>query len=271
VGRKRPADPAALLFSLLLTAALFGLMLLVSGIADRAQPLVERLAVFSVMEISTDDRPPPREKPVDQREVFADSPEEASPSSRPLAAAPAPALPDIPDPEHHLSATDVPATPDPGEGRTIAGEADSQGNQAQGAVGPGGQGGTGIAGNGSGGAGNGNGTGSRLIASWAPDMDFSVLDRYYPKDARLAKIEGEVWLSCFVLRFDEVRDCKLIDESPRGHGFGRAAMRARFDFRIRVHNQAGRRIYNEWVVVRSHFRISAVEEDMPPSAAEGEP
>jgi protein TonB len=271
VGRKRPADPAALLFSLLLTAALFGLMLLVSGIADRARPMAERLAVFSVMEISTDDRPPPKEQPVDQREVFADSPEEASPSSSPVAAAPAPELPDIPDPEHHLSATDVPATVDPDEGRTVAGEADSQGNQAQGPVGPGGQGGNGMAGNGSGGAGRGNGTGSRLTASWAPDMDFSVLDRFYPKQARLAKIEGTVWMSCFVLRLDRVKDCKLIGETPEGQGFGRAAMRARSDFRVRVHNQAGRRIYNEWVTIRSHFRVTYVEGENPADPAESQP
>lgn len=269
--RKRAADPAAFFLSLLLTAALIGLMLLMSGFADGARPMVERLAVFSLTQISTDDRKRRKEKPVDQPEVFADSPEEASPSSRPLAAAPAPALPDIPVPEHKLAATDVPATPDPGEGKTIAGEADSEGDQSQGPVGPRGQGGTGIAGNGSGGAGNGTGTGSRLIASWAPDMDFSALDRFYPKDARLAKIEGTVLMSCFVLRLDRVKDCKLIGESPEGHGFGRAAMRARSDFRIQVHNQAGRRIYNEWVIVRSHFRLSAVEEDMPPGAAEDEP
>jgi len=271
VHRKRAADPAALFLSLLVTAALIGLFMLVASIVDRVSPVAERLAMFSVTQISTDDRPPPKEKPVDQPEVFADSPEEASPSSRPLTAAPAPELPAIPEPEHKLAANDVPATPDPGDGQTTVGAADSQGNQAQGPVGTGGQGGNGIAGNGSGGAGNGNGTGSRLIASWAPYMDFSVLDRFYPKQARLAKIEGTVWMRCFVLRLDLVKDCKLIGESPEGQGFGRAAMRAQRDFRVRVHNQSGRRIYNEWVVVRSHFRLSAVEEEIPPSAAQGEP
>jgi hypothetical protein len=259
VRRQRPASPAALLFSLLVTAALFGLMLLVSGIADPARPVAERLAVFSLAQISTDDRQRRKEKPVDQPERYADSREEASPASRPLAAAPAPALPDIPMPENKLAATEVPATPDPGDGRTLTGEPDSQGDQAQGAVGPRGQGGDGIAGNGRGGAGSGNGTGNRLIASWAPDMDFSVLDRFYPKAARLAKIEGTVWMSCFVLRFDRVSDCKLIGETPEGQGFGRAAMRAHKAFRIRVHNQSGRRIYNEWVTVRSHFMVTDLE------------
>ena len=271
VGRKPRADPAALLFSLLITAALFGLMLLMSGIADREQPMAERLAVFALAQISTDDRKRRKEKPVDQPERLADSPEEASPASRPLAAAPAPALPDIPLPENKLAATDIPATPDPGEARTPTGEPDSQGDQPQGPVGPRGQGGDGIAGNGRGGAGNGNGTGSRLIASWAPSMDFSVLDRFYPTQARLARIEGTVWMRCFVLRLDRVKDCKLIGESPEGHGFGRAAMRARSDFRVQVHNQAGRRIYNEWVTIRSHFRVTYVEGENPQGPAEEQP
>jgi TonB family protein len=271
VHRKRSADPAALLFSLLVTAALIGLMLLMSGVADRDKPIAERLAVFALAQISTDDRKRRKEKPVDQPERFADSPEEASPASRPLTAAPAPALPDIPLPENKLAATDVPATPDPGEARTLTGAPDSQGDQAQGPVGPRGQGGDGIAGNGTGGKGNGNGTGSRLIASWAPDMDFSVLDRFYPKQARLAQIEGTVWMSCFVLRLDRVKDCKLIGESPEGHGFGRAAMRARSDFRVQVHNQAGRRIYNEWVTIRSHFRVTYVEGENPQDPVEEQP
>lgn len=270
VHRKRSANPAALLFALLVSAALFGLMLLVSGVADPDRPMAERLAVFSLTQISTDDRKRRKEKPVDQPERLADSPEEASPASRPLAAAPAPALPDIPMPDTTLAATQVPATPDPGDASTLTGEPDSRGDSAQGAVGPRGQGGDGLAGNGSGGAGSGNGTGNRLIASWAPEMDFSVLDRFYPKDARLAKIGGTVWMSCYVLRFDRVRDCKLIGESPQGQGFGRAAMRAQSDFRIRVHNQAGRRIYNEWVTVRSHFKVQDLGPDEADAPAQSE-
>ena len=268
--RQRPASPAALFLSLLITGVLFGLILLVSGIADQTRPMAERLAVFSLTQISTDDRKRRKEKPVDQPERYADSPEEAAPASRPLAAAPAPALPEIPPTEHKLAATEVPATPDPGDGQTLTGEPDSRGDQAQGPVGPRGQGGDGIAGNGQGGAGNGNGTGNRLFASWAPEMDFSVLDRFYPKAARLAKIEGTVWMSCYVLRFDRVSDCKLIGESPQGQGFGRAAMRAHPDFRIRVHNQAGRRVYNEWVTVRSHFKVQDLGPDEADAPARSE-
>jgi hypothetical protein len=137
--------------------------------------------------------------------------------------------------------------------------ADSNGDQAQGALGPGGQGGNGIAGNGSGGAGRGNGTGNRLTASWAPDMDFALLNRYYPKDALDARIEGTAWLSCYVPRFSLVRDCRLLAEIPEGHGFGKAALRSRRSFRIEVRNQAGRRIYNEWVTIRAFFILPEPE------------
>lgn len=266
--RKRTPNPAAFLLSLLITAALFGLILMVSGIGQRVRPLVETLAVFSVTRISAEaeeKRPP--EQPVDQPEVYADSPAEASPSSRPPALAPAPPAPlapsltpppppipaEMPRPQTDLARTPQSETPIAAEGLPAIAGAGSKGDRSQGATGPGGQGGSGIAGNGSGGAGKGNGTGSRLIAAWAPDMDFSLLHDFYPKAARDAGVEGAAWLSCFVPRFNEVRECKLIAETPAGSGFGKAALKAKRSFRIQVYNQSGRRMYNEWVTVRCNF------------------
>ena len=261
VRAKRRANPAALLVSMLVTAALLGLMLLVSGVADRVRPVVESMVVVPLTQDPVEDRqqPKPEEEPVDQPEVKADSPEEASPSSSEQTVAPAPALPDIPIPAIILTETPLPQTPIPGEAPTVQPGADSNGDQPQGAVGSGGQGGNGIAGNGSGGAGRGNGTGNRLTASWAPDMDFALLNRYYPRDALNARIEGTAWLSCYVPRFSLVRDCKLLAEIPDGHGFGKAALRARRSFRIEVRNQAGRRIYNEWVTIRAFFILPEPE------------
>ena len=257
VRRKRRANPAALLVSMLITAALLGLMLLVSGVADRVPPVLDTLVEVSLTQDPAEDRQQPKDKPeeepVDQPEVKADSPEEASPASREPTVAPAPALPDLPVPENILAVTPVPETPITGEAPTVTAGASSNGDQSKGALGLGGQGGSGIAGNGSGGTGRSNGTGNRLIASWAPDMDFALLNRYYPKDARNARIEGLAWLSCYVPRFGLVRECKLLAESPDGYGFGKAALRSRRSFRIEVHNQAGRRIYNEWVTIRAFF------------------
>jgi hypothetical protein len=257
VHRKRKANPAALLVSMLITVALLGLMLLVSGVADRVRPVVEAMVVVPLTQDTAEDRQQPddkpEEEPVDQSEVKADSPEEASPASRPLTVAPAPVLPDIPIPAITLDETPLPQTPIAGEAPTVLQGTNSDGDQLKGALGDGGQGRNGIAGNGSGGTGKGNGTGNRLTASWAPDMDFALLNRYFPKDALNARIEGTAWLSCYVPRFSLVRDCKLLAESPDGHGFGKAALRARRSFRIEVRNQAGRRIYNEWVTIRAFF------------------
>jgi TonB family protein len=259
VCHKRGANPTALVFSLLVTAALLGMMLLVSGMADRVRPVTGTLMVFSVEQILPDASKPPKEKPVNQPEVYAVSREEAAPSSRQLTVAPAPALPVIPLPAINLASTEVPEVPVTGERLRVIAGADSKGDQWQGALGLGGQGGNGIAGNGRGGAGNGTGSGSQLIASWAPSMDFSQNDPYYPRAARLAKIEGTAWLNCFVLRFDRVRDCKLIAESPSGYGFGKAALKASKGFRVQVHNQSGRRMYNEWVTVKSNFVLPESE------------
>lgn len=256
--RKRNPNPTALLFSLILTGALIGMMLLVSGVANRVQPVEEALVLIPLAQISDDDSELPKEKPVDQPEVFADSADEAAPSSRPRTVAPAPALPVLPPATFNLAPV-LPQVPVTGEGLKPIGEATSEGDLVQGPVGRGGKGGNGVAGDGSGGAGRGKGEGSKLIASWAPSMDFSQNHRYYPPEARRAGIEGAVLLDCFVLRRDRVRDCKLVAEKPSGYGFGKAALQTERGLRVRIHNQAGRRLYNQRVSVISYFSLSESE------------
>ena len=258
LSRRRSPDPFALLFSLIVTGAFIGMILLVSGVASRVRSVEEALTVIPLVQVPADRSDPPKEKPVDQPEVFADSEEESSPSSRPRTVAPAPALPALIPVEINL-APPVPQVPVPDVGLKPIGEAASKGDLAQGPVGAGGTGGDGIAGDGSGGAGSGKGKGSKLTASWAPSMDFSQNHRYFPHAARKAGIEGAVLLDCFVLPRDRVRDCKLVEERPAGYGFGKAALRTEAGLRIRVHNQAGRRIYNERVNVISYFVLPKPE------------
>lgn len=262
VCRKRTTNPAALLFSLLVTAALIGMMLLVSGVADRVRPVAETLSIFTFTEVSDDNSKLPDAVPVNQPEVFADSPDEAAPSSRPRTRSPAPALPVVPPVAIDLAVEQQPQVPQTGEGLEAIAGANSKGDLAQGPLGRGGAGGDGLGGNGSGGVGSGKGEGSRLIASWAPGMDFSQNYRFYPLEARLAGIEGTAWLNCFVLPRDRVRDCKLVAERPSGHGFGKAALKTEKGLRVRVHTQSGRRIYNKWVIIESFFVL-------PPSEAGG--
>jgi hypothetical protein len=267
--RKPPGErTAALGGSLVFTAALFSLVLFMSGASSREPPLPETLVLLSAQQIPAEKRPPPKEKPIRQREVFADSPEEASPASRPRTMAPAPALPVIPPPAIALAPIELPLVPLAGEGLAVRPGGDSKGDLAQGPQGQGGAGGNGLAGNGSGGAGDGKGKGRRksLTASWAPDMDFSQNGRVYPREARMAGIEGVAYLRCFALRRDRVRDCRVVAESPMGHGFGAAALKTEKGMRIRVYNQDGRRVYNEWVVVRTIFDMP--DRQLPEEQAE---
>lgn len=251
---------AALLFALVLTAALFGLILLVGKPRLKPDAPDTNLVILTASQIPDEDRKPDQEENIDQPEVFADSPEEAAPQSRPRTIAPAPAMPVIPQAAIDLAPLDLPAIPRTGDGPIITPGANSRGDQARGPEGRGGAGGDGLSGNGSGGAGNGKGRGSMLIASWAPGMDFSRNYRVYPPAARKARIEGAAYLRCFVLRRDRVRDCTLVREEPQGHGFGEAALKTEPWMRIRVHNQAGRRIYNQWVVVKSYFVLPPDDE-----------
>jgi protein TonB len=255
VTRKRSPNPSALLFSVIITGAFFGALFLLSGAADEVRPADDALTVIALAQINEDERDPPKEKPVDQPEVIAESEDEASPSSRPRTIAPAPALPALVPAPINLPPVAV-QVPVASEDQKVVGEATSKGDLAQGPVGAGGAGGDGVAGNGSGGAGSDEGEGSELFASWAPSMDFSLAHRYYPQKALRARIEGVVLLDCVVLRRDRVRDCRLVHEKPTGYGFGQAALQTERGMRLRAHNQAGKRVYDRRVNVVSYFVLA---------------
>jgi len=264
--RRSSPNPVALLFSSAVTAALVGRLLMVPDVADRVRPIDDALVVFSVTEEPAEDRELPEEAPVDEPELIADGPEEAAPSSRPRTVAPAPPV----IPPAVIDLTPVPLSQAPAaEALQPSAGADGEGDLAQGPIGQGGKGGDGVAGDGSGGAGSGKGEGSQLIASWAPTMDFSQNYRFYPREARLAGIEGMARLRCFVLPRDRVRDCTVVAEKPSGQGFGAAALKTQAGLRVRVRDQAGRRIYNKWVVVESMFVLPRSKNPRP--AAETKP
>lgn len=128
---------------------------------------------------------------------------------------------------------------------------------------------------GSGGLGAGDGTGSgtgsgdglgrgtevgiagpvrELTIAWADSMDFRRLHAFYPNAARLSRRAGIARLDCLAIADDRVRDCRLLGETPRAYGFGRAALRAEGVFRIRVSDQTGAVVTGERIVVNAHFR-----------------
>lgn len=257
--RKRRANPAALVLSVSITSALMSLLLFLSGTTDRLPQTAEALALFAVTPDPPAPPPPPEERPVDQPEIMSQSAEDSAPSSRPRTLGPAPALPVIPPVRIDLVPVPVPEVPIADEGLQVMLGGNSKGDLAEGPAGRGGQGGNGIAGDGKGVAGMGKGTGTRLIASWAPGMDLTQTARFYPPAARRARIEGVVLLECFVLSRDRVRHCRVLSEKPAGFGFGEAALRIERGLRVRLHTLAGERVYNRWARIDWYFVLGQNE------------
>jgi len=124
--------------------------------------------------------------------------------------------------------------------------------------------GDGSAGKGEGSGGeteSGTGMASVYTASWAPSMNFSKDNKFYPPGAAVARVEGVAWLKCKVVRRDRVQNCRLIGESPRGYGFGEAALKTEQGLRIRLHDRAGRRVFDEWTIVTSTFSLADLASD----------
>ncbi|MEE4200970.1 energy transducer TonB [Erythrobacter sp.] len=250
-GARAPIDKRALVLSVLLTAGLFVFLLGISIAKDAVRDESRALVLFSAHSIVASPRDRPAPQPADAAPVIADTPELSAPAARRSAVLPAPDLTIVPTPAIRLSPLTVPqietlgVTPFPLDGR------DGEGDRQTGAVGEAGAGGTLGGGSGPGGPGTGAGRKLRtdLTAQWAPQMDLDVLHRFYPDQAKLMNASGRAILMCMVLRNERVRDCSIVAEQPRGLDFGRAALRAAPTFRLRVFDQRGRRVHNEWVLV----------------------
>jgi protein TonB len=67
----------------------------------------------------------------------------------------------------------------------------------------------------------------------------SNLDRFYPRRAREAGIEGQAQLDCRV-DLHGALDCEAISETPPGWGFGQAAVRIAEAYRMAPAQRDGR-------------------------------
>ena len=242
----------AFVFALGVTAALFALLAFISPAEDRLGPPHEALTVFT-LSVDAEESVQPDPPKVDQREILADTLEEAAPEGGQLTVSPAPDLLIVPQAEITLTDWLIPEITLADTALEFTQGAPSDGDQSSGPEGIKGTGGDGV-------AGNGLGRGNQLFASWAPSMNFQKLNTFYPEDARGAGIEGFALLKCMVLKRDRVRDCTLVQDGPVGHDFGQAALDAEDILRVRVRNQVGRRVYNEWVIIETVFKPSATKQ-----------
>ena len=90
-------------------------------------------------------------------------------------------------------------------------------------------------------------------------MRMRWLREFYPPAALEAGRNGLAVLECEALAGDRVRDCRLLAESPRGQGFGAAALAAQHTYLVRVHDQDRNRIYNERFRLRAVFDPGAMD------------
>ncbi len=249
-----------------LTLAIFLGPLLIS--VERRVAIVGSLQVFIINSVEGEDRA------VDEQDQSGDEARPSTDPRRPDAQAPEPQAamrepvpgPGEPDPvpidlpdfsqtlngaADGLVSLAPPVLADAGEALVHAGKSGAPGvGDGHGASGEG----AGAAGGGA--AGGGRGVARVYTASWAPSMNFAHDHKHYPRRAAKARVEGVAWLKCRVIRDDRVSDCKLIGENPKGYGFGRAALKTEPGLRIQLHDQTGRRVYDEWTIVTSTFTLA---------------
>ena len=68
--------------------------------------------------------------------------------------------------------------------------------------------------------------------AWSALPSSKMIDRVYPLDAFAAGRGGDVTLNCLELVDGRVADCRIMDETPSGAGFGRAALTLSRSFRF---------------------------------------
>jgi TonB family protein len=157
-----------------------------------------------------------------------------------LSAAPAPASapPAAPDPTIVTTPAPPPAAPGPDDGAGTAG--------------------TGI-GSGSGGKGGGSGDGGAPAgpvftpASWAVVPGTPEIMPFDPPRAMRERVNGQVLLRCNVLRTRKLTNCRVVEERPRGYGFGRAALGASRVFLMNPPTRDGVPEEKAWVEIPVAF------------------
>lgn len=257
-ARQHGPNAGAAALSVAASLSLLGLLLLASPVAREAAPVA--LAVFSLTPDAASGvrgerkfaaGPSSPEAPAPRREESrskAETTPAAEPVAKPVEGQVSPVPPTQPGPEAGgvVAVAQSLAAASPKPVSVIAGS---------GGGGGAGAGEVSAAGGGTGGSGGNRAQRRILTATWAPGMDFSRDHLLYPRAAREQRVEGTAWLYCFVTRSDRVRDCRLIGEEPQGYGFGEAALKGRAGMRIRLHDEKGRQVHDEWVVVTKTFNL----------------
>ncbi|MES2443635.1 MAG: TonB family protein [Pseudomonadota bacterium] len=175
-------------------------------------------------------------------------PQTSAPRVRPhpAAAAAAPAPLAAPPPATPVDSTPNPVAPPAPPPAPASGSGTSAGAGAGN-----GTGGSGTGGNGDGGTGTGGG--ALLPPSWVTVPGYRELAPHNPAMARNERVNGSVLLACHGTATRRLTGCRVVQEAPRGYGFGKAGIAAARSFRINPPMRDGRVDEAAWVGIPISF------------------
>lgn len=92
---------------------------------------------------------------------------------------------------------------------------------------------------------------------WTALPSDGELSAVFPREARLRGIGGRAVLDCKVSGQGALSSCTIVEETPKGMGFGMAGLRASSSFRMRPTDRDGNSVAGGIVRVPVDFKTSA--------------
>ncbi|MGD9813950.1 MAG: TonB family protein [Hyphomonadaceae bacterium] len=93
--------------------------------------------------------------------------------------------------------------------------------------------------------------------TWVERPAAEDFERYYPAWALWFGVEGRVRLQCVVGAGGEMTDCRVLEETPAGWGFGAAALRLTQHFRASETMADGRSMIGGRINIPIRFQVTA--------------